>query len=316
MRFTLKSKFIRRFSFSKNDIIISGKLSKYRNWELQIDKDLAIENDISFSICFYKRLFADLVSTIEINLGKFFWSAFVVNDTRIWDNHTDKAIPYDEYIKLSEKREGKPKYKERRLNKEKWYYSSKFLKLYNTNFLNDPYGIIIDFACFPIPIYFSLQIGNHLRHKFCLGFNINKTPKGFVCETELCLFGYFIEFQIGENTVIRNANVKYIEDFNRLSSKASISDIKALLEKQIERKNLEYVKAIVHSNCAFKYQEDSDEFLILASYEDTFKKEIFDFLFANTQYFNSFAKIEEYIEFYNPYAVEKLKTISSKNNKI
>lgn len=94
---------------------------------------------------------------------KLLLGCFVIKIQEIWDEHTDKPVTWEEYEKLPKKREGKPKYKSRRQGKEKWYFSSKFLKLFNLDFLNDPYGITIDLLV-SFPIYTSVQLGNHPRH--------------------------------------------------------------------------------------------------------------------------------------------------------
>lgn len=194
MEFTLK-----KISVRKNGVIARGRLSKFRNWKLQVDKSFAESGYISFSICCFKRLFADLVCACEFNLEKFLWATFVVTDTRIWDSHTDKPITWEEYEKLPERREGKPKFKFRKAGKEKWYYSSKFLKLYNLDFLNDPFGITVELIWFSFFLFTSLQLGHHPRHNFCLSFDICKTSVGFVGEIEICLFGLFAILKVQKN---------------------------------------------------------------------------------------------------------------------
>lgn len=309
MKFILKK--IKIF-IHKDNVIIWGNLSKFKNWELQIDKSLSNSDNIHISICGFKRLFADLVFACEANLGKFFWGNFIVTDTRIWDSHTDKPITWEEYKNLPEKREGKAKFKFRKTGKEKWYYSSKFLKLYNLDFLNDPNGITIDFSFFPFLMFVSMQLGNHPRHSSCLSFNIGKTPVGFIAEVEFCLFGYFLEFKIGENTFTRNANLEYVEDFQRLIAMGKNLYIENLLEKQIERKNLVYIQAII--NEVPELYLISDKVLILAAYNDFFKKDIFDFLIKNAKHFNSWNEIKKDIDIFDQYAVNKLKFLANNRN--
>lgn len=308
MRF--KTKFF-KISINKYRILIWGRLSKYKYYEIQIEPGGMTSGGITISACIFKRLFSNLVFGCNIDLGKLLWCNFMINDPREWDEHTDKPATWEEYEKLPQKREGKPKYKSRRQGKEKWYFSSKFLKLFNLDVLNDPYGITIDLAWFQFPIYTSVQLGNHPRHKFCLSLDIGKTPAGFVCEFEFCMFGYFADFKVGQNTVARNVNLKYIDDFYRLVSKSEDVYIEMLLAEQIQRKNLPYIQAIVKSCDILQNTKKSDEFIILASYDDTFREDIFNFLIENIIYFNGWDEIEKNINMYEPLAVEKLNNLLS-----
>lgn len=290
--------------------IIWGKLSKYRAFELQITRAFADWKNLHISICSYKRLFTDLVLTIEISLFGITWLCFSVVDNRVWDSHTDKAITYEEYVKLPDKREGKPKFKFRKQGREKWYFSSKFLKLYNLDFLNNPYGITFDIAWFPLPIYSALSAGYHPSHNFCFGLKVSLLYPQSI-NLEICLFGYYIELELGRNVIYRKANCKHIEDFYRLFTTSKKEDFKELLEYQILRKNLIFVSEIIKNTNIFNYTDISDELLILASDKDTFKKDIFELLLKNCRYFNAWDEIINNVKFYNPYALEKLKNFSS-----
>ena len=139
MRF--KTKFF-KISINKYRILIWGRLSKYKYYEIQIEPGGMTSGGITISACIFKRLFSNLVFGCNIYLGKLLWCNFMINDPREWDEHTDKPATWEEYEKLPQKREGKPKYKSRRQGKEKWYFSSKFLKLFNLDVLKDRKSVV------------------------------------------------------------------------------------------------------------------------------------------------------------------------------
>lgn len=120
------------------------------------------------------------------------------------------------------------------------------------------------------------------------------------------MFGYFADFKVGQNTVARNVNLKYIDDFYRLVSKSEDVYIEMLLAEQIQRKNLPYIQAIVKSCDILQNTKKSDEFIILASYDDTFREDIFNFLIENITYFNGWDEIEKNINMYEPLARRKI----------
>lgn len=92
----LKTKFF-KISINKYRILIWGRLSKYKYYEIQIEPGGMTSGGISISACIFKRLFADLVLCCEIDMGKLLWGCFVIKDTRIWDEHADKPVTWEEY---------------------------------------------------------------------------------------------------------------------------------------------------------------------------------------------------------------------------
>ena len=73
-----------------------------------------------------------------------------------------------------------PKYRYRK-EKTKWFLNTRYLKIYNHNFLNDIFGRTIDLAFYKIPLYFKFQYGFDPLASFDLQFDImpNKNYKGY-----------------------------------------------------------------------------------------------------------------------------------------
>lgn len=303
-----------KIHYGNGELLMHGRLSKFKKWELQLNNYFGHWNKIYIASTNFRKLWNDLVYTFEYSIGPF-WGCFNITDVRIWDDHTDKPVLWDEMIKLQNvKREGKPKYKPRRQNKEKWYFTSQFLKLYNFDFLNDPYGITVDFAWFPFLIYSLIQIGIHPRHRFTLAIDADFSEIGPVFTFELCLFTLFVRFEIGKNTVVRRANFKYSKDFNTLVDRFAnpyLSDNGNILIHQIQRKNLSFIENILNKIDITKF--DTDEIIIESMYEDWYNSEIFELLLKNIQTFNKWDDVEESCDCYHPDAITKLKERFSQN---
>lgn len=296
-------------SYSNDELLIWGRFSKFKNWEIQINNSYCNKKELSVEATSFKRLWGDFVFIFQFSL-LFIWGTFVITDVRIWDFFTDKPVSWQEMENLDKiKRIGKPKYKYRKI-KEKWFYNSKFLKLYNRNFLNDPYGITVDIAFFPLLVYALLQVGFHQRHNFCIAINFNFSETKPLIEFELCLFSLFLKFEFGRNTVIRKANLKHISDFENLikhSAKPYLltdSD-EDILQLQIERKNLAYIKTILSKIDITKL--DTNEILIDGMYKEFYNAEIFDLLLNNISQFTNWEEVENSKDSYNSEAIAKLK---------
>lgn len=296
-------------SYSNGELLIWGRFSKFKNWEIQINNSYCNKKELSVEATSFKRLWGDFVFIFQFSL-LFIWGTFVITDVRIWDFFTDKPVSWQEMENLDKiKRIGKPKYKYRKI-KEKWFYNSKFLKLYNRNFLNDPYGITVDIAFFPLLVYTLLQVGFHQRHNFCIAINFNLSETKPLIEFELCLFSLFLKFEFGRNTVIRKANLKHISDFENLikhSAKPYLltdSD-EDIVQLQIERKNLAYLNTVLKHIDITKL--DTNEILIDGMYKEFYNAEIFDLLLNNILQFTNWEEVENSKDSYNPEAIAKLK---------
>ncbi len=172
-----------------------GHLFGHNHWGFEIWKNEPENKYFGFEITYNKRVFAHRKALLEVMLGSLNFD-FRIEDDREWDYYADKFITWEDYCKLPEKREGKPKIKYRKRGKEKWYFSSKFLKLYNLDFLNDPYGITVEVSHFPILYCSILQFGKNLKCSTGLKINFIKTPQGIGCDFEISLLGYFMKLKI------------------------------------------------------------------------------------------------------------------------
>lgn len=311
---TLKTKFeqFKKLLFNHHMIALCGYLAftKYKNWEFQIDLR---DNWKEISLCSYftRRLYNDFAYTSFFYLGPIF-SYFVIADSRVWDDHTDKPITWTEMEELEKvKRIGKPKYKPRKRGKEKWYYDSAFLKIYNFDYLNDPYGITIDFSWLPLLFYSLIQVGISPIHKF--GFHINASflEKGPVIEFAICIFTFYIKLEFGKNTVIRKANRKSMKDFNLLVKLfanpyiVNQDDRRNIIQYQIERKDINFIQNILNKTDINKY--NTDEIIECAMEKEWYNSDIFDLLLSSIHTFNNWSDIEKDSDCYNSDAISKLK---------
>lgn len=190
----------RHFNVIINDMIFElfGHISRYKCWEFERWMNPQNEKRLGFEISYVIRVLDHYIFYLNLSIGSYN-IRFELFDNREWDAHTDKFITWQDYCKLPEKREGKPKIKYRKRGKEKWYFSSKYLKLYNLDFLNDPYGITVEVSHLPILFCSILQFGKNLYCNTGLKFNFIKTPQGLGCDFEISLLGYFIKLKIQKN---------------------------------------------------------------------------------------------------------------------
>lgn len=173
-----------------------GHIWGYKYWELEVwNNNPQNEKKIGLELFQVNRVLAHSIFSLNISIGSYN-IRFEIFDNREWDFHTDKFITWQEYSKLPKIRVGKPKFKYRRSCKEKWYFSSKLLKLYNLDFLNDPYGVTIEVSYFPILFYSIFQIGKNIDCSTGLKIYFIKTPHGLGGVFEICLLGYFITLKI------------------------------------------------------------------------------------------------------------------------
>ena len=300
-----------RIFVDENRILVWGNLKKYRSWEIQIDFRKRLGKVFHLDSCHFKRLFGGVVYILEGSIFNLIYFHFVINDSRVWDDFTDSPITIEEAFLLDEQppRQGKPKYKPRLQGKEKWYFTSQFLKLYNLDYLNDPWGITIDLAWFPFLLFTTLQLGVHPRHKFCLGLDL-ELGESWNISIEICLFGLFAEFTVGANTLDRKANLKYVDDFNTLVARGANVGLENLIKQQIIRHNSAYLWEILYNSNTniYEYPELFDKYLVHAAFYDTYRKEVFNLLFEKAKYFNSVKDIE-YEKSFEPEALEKIKTL-------
>lgn len=295
--------------YDNEELLIWGRFSKFKNWEIQINNSFCNKKELSIEATSFKRLWGDFVFIFQFSL-LFIWGTFVITDVRIWDFFTDKPVSYQEMENLEKiKRIGKTKYKYRKI-KEKWFYNSKFLKLYNRNFLNDPYGITVDIAFFPLLLYTLLQVGFHQRYNFCIAINFNLSETKPLIEFEVCLFSLFFKFEFGKNTVVRKANLKYISDFENLIKHSAnpylLTDSdEDIIQLQIQLKNLDYIKTVLSKIDITKL--DTNEILIDCMFRDCYASKIFDLLLDKVPQFTNWEEVESYKDSYNLEAIEKLK---------
>lgn len=176
-----------------------GHIFGHKHWEFEIWKNSVDEKSIGFEVIQNFRVFAHQQFVLSILLGDYNFS-FRLNDDREWDCHTDKFITWEGYCKLPEKsRYDKPKFKYRKQGKQRWYFSSKYLKLYNLDFLNDPYGLTAEFSGFPKLFCVIVQFGKNQYCSSGLKINITKTQKEIGCNFEVSLLGWFLGFKFQKN---------------------------------------------------------------------------------------------------------------------
>lgn len=182
--------------------------------------------------------------------------------------------------------------------------------MYNRNFLNDPYGITVDIAFFPLLLYTLLQVGFHQRYNFCIAINFNLSETKPLIEFEVCLFSLFFKFEFGKNTVVRKANLKYISDFENLIKHSAnpylLTDSdEDIIQLQIQLKNLDYIKTVLSKIDITKL--DTNEILIDCMFRDCYASKIFDLLLDKVPQFTNWEEVESYKDSYNLEAIEKLK---------
>lgn len=302
-------------SYFSGEILIWGQIpfTRYKKYEIQANTSFGSWNLYSVSGAICNKRPDHVVHNFEYSLGPL-WAHFEIIDIREWDYHTDKPMLWEEYEKLPEHREGKPKFKYRKI-KEKWYFLSKYLKFYNLDFLNDPYGITVDFSAFSLLIYTMIQFGISKFLRFNIAFEANFSQIGPKFVFEICLFSFFIKFELGKNTVVRKANLKRPEDFNNLikifANPYLSDDCCNVLQYQIQRKNKKYIENILEKIDVNKF--NTDEIIIEAMYNDWYRGEIFDLLLKNINKFDNWQDIEQNCDCYHPEAIEKLNRL--KNDK-
>lgn len=312
--FVFRSRYL-NISYFSGEILIWGEVpfTEYKKYEIQANTSFGSWNLYSVSGAICKRFVSHVVYNFEYSLGPL-WAHFEIYDVREWDDHTDKPMLWEEYEKLPEHRDGKPKFKYRKI-KEKWYFLSKYLKIYNLDFLNDSYGITIDFSAFPLLIYTMIQVGISNFKYFNIAFEANFLQIGPKFVFEICLFSFFIKFEVGKNTVVRKANLKRPEDFNNLikifANPYLTDGWHNILQYQIQRKNKKYIENILEKIDVNKFH--TDEIIIGAMYNDEYRSEIFDLLLENINKFANWEDIEQNRDIYHPEAIEKLNKL--KNDK-
>lgn len=194
MNINFRSKY---FNILINDMISEmwGRIFRYKFWEFVIWRNSREDKTFGFDIAYYKRVLAHTNFESQLSFG-IPNIRFGIYDDREWDFHTDNYITWQEFCKLPEKREGKPKFKFRNWRKQKWYFSSKYLNVYNLNFLNDPYGVTIEFLYLPLLSCVTLKLGKEQDCSSGLKILLTKTPKEVVCNFKVNFWGYFLMFKI------------------------------------------------------------------------------------------------------------------------
>jgi len=276
--------------FSKGNVTALGRITDNKAWELDIfnggDKfGLTSElnrNDIH-SIYFF-----------EFQLPKLFDFQFSIY------NKIEKDVP------------------DRRKKKAKWYLNTQYLKIYNLDFLNNPYGLTFDFAWFPLLWYTKLSYGVDKWNWALFNFEIKKDRNdAFKFSVKFCLFCLFIEFTTGQNTVVRDANTYYLKDFRTLEMFGADLEHQGKYENiitiQIMNKNLPYLYGILEW-CHFDFNKvDTDEILEYAADEGFYNKEIFELITKHINYIRNWNEgIEDYKPDLEAEAYEKL--LELKNN--
>lgn len=285
----------------QSGININGSISKYKNFELEIETAMDSFR-FGISLAKFQHSWNDLICNFNLVLGK--WNInFNITDTRKWN----------ESITLPEK--GKVKCKKRR-HYEKWFFTSQFLKLYNCDFLNNPYGITIDLAWFPFPVFTTLQLGKNPSDAFSFTFGISCANYEPWLACSLTFFSYKIEFEIGENTVLRPANLKYVDDFitliNRFANPYKEFMCVNIVEYQVMHRNLPYLWQVLNMIDVNKF--DTDNILLLAVNKNFYDKEIFNLLLNHINSFNSMDMLDNITGLHSKDAILKLTTLPKKNN--
>jgi hypothetical protein len=209
-------------------------------------------------------------------------------------------------------------YKIRKFGKEKWYFISTFLKIYNFDFLNKPNSITFDLAFFPLLIYTTFQIGINKEKTFqiSLNFEFNENTPKF--NFKFNLFSYFLKLELGENTIVRKANQKRIKDFQTLkkylTNPYKTLYFKNILQLQIIRKNITFIKYLLE-NIELEKFPSTDLILIEAAYKENYNEEIFNLLINKINRFNNWAEIDRMAGAFSIDAIQKLCLISSENQK-
>lgn len=194
-----------------------GQIGKYKAWDFSLD--MHGENSLTFT-SYIGRYAAHTLWFLEFSIFNLIYFQFDFYDNREWNYYTGKRVyisTEEEYNQLLDNPNNKkPVYKERK-KKAKWYYNSQFLKVYNFDFLNNPWGLTIDWAWFPTLFYTKFSFGVDKKYWFNINFDLNKEQNngttGLTLKANLSLFSRFIEFEIGRNTVLREANLYHAEDF-------------------------------------------------------------------------------------------------------
>lgn len=172
-----------------------GHIVGHKHWEFEIWENSVDEKSFGIEVIQNIRVFAHRQFVSSVSFGNYNL-AFMINDDREWDFHTDNYITWQEACKLPEKREGKPKFKFRNWRKQKWYFSSKYLNVYNLDFLNDPYGVTIEFLYLPFLCCVTLKLGKEQDCSSGLKILLTKTPKEVVCNFKVNFWGWFSMFKI------------------------------------------------------------------------------------------------------------------------
>ena len=232
-----------RLDISLDKVLSFFRVSKYKKLNLEI----FLENNFNFNIafiCFIRKRPSDDFKFVFNFVTSWLWFFIGLIDYRLWDYYTDKPIyvSYDEYNEICKSRTSKPKYKYRK-EKTKWFMNSKYLKIYNHNFLNDVFGRTLDVAFYKIPIYFKFQYGFDPFSSFCLGFDINPNEnyKGYPWYNfQITLFSIMFKIEFGKNTIMREENLFDIKDF--------IALVNAKADLYMESNNQNVIEYLVNSN--------------------------------------------------------------------
>ena len=71
-------------SYSNGELLIWGRFSKFKNWEIQINNSYCNKKELSVEATSFKRLWGDFVFIFQFSL-LFIWGTFVITDVRSWD---------------------------------------------------------------------------------------------------------------------------------------------------------------------------------------------------------------------------------------
>lgn len=193
-----------------------------------------------------------------------------------------------------------------------WDLNTQHFKYCNLDVLNYPFQRTFDFALFPLLWYIKSTLGFDKFNWLQFVFDIKKDDcNALNLKIRLNLFCFFIEFAIGENSVIRDINTLYYEDFHTLKifgADIHKSDIYGnnIITTQLTNQNLPFLYALLEwENFDFE-KLDTDEMLITGAEKWTYEKEIFELLLKHVNYIKNWKKIEERKEDLEPYAYWQL----------
>lgn len=193
-----------------------------------------------------------------------------------------------------------------------WVLNTQNFKYYNSDVLNNLFQRTFDIALFPLLWYIKFTFGLDEFNWLQFVFNIEKDNSNtLVFEIKLNLLCFFVQFTIGENTVIRDVNTFFYKDFHTLKTfGADIykTDIYGdnIITGEIINKNLPFLYALLEWEHFDFERFDTDYILRIGAEKWIYRKKIFEFLIKHINYIRDWEYIEKFKEDLVPYAYWQL----------